>query len=160
MNNIMDRRDFIRVVSTTGSGLVLGLYLPYTNKLNAKTKAATIFEPNVWIKVHPDNSVLIMVGKSEMGQGVLTSLPMIIAEEMDLDWSTVKVQQAPADKDKYGSQMTGGSRSIASSWKKLRKAGATAREMMISAAAKEWGVPAGDCMTKASYVIHLSLIHI
>ena len=154
MNNIMDRRDFLRVVSTTGSGLVLGLYLPYTNKLNGKTKAATIFEPNVWIKVHPDNSVLIMVGKSEMGQGVLTSLPMIIAEEMDLDWSTVKVQQAPADKDKYGSQMTGGSRSIASSWKKLRKAGATAREMMISAAAKEWGVPAGDCMTKASYVIH------
>ena len=91
MNNIMDRRDFIRVVSTTGSGLVLGLYLPYTNKLNGKTKAATIFEPNVWIKVHPDNSVLIMVGKSEMGQGVLTSLPMIIAEEMDLDLSLIHI---------------------------------------------------------------------
>ena len=85
----MDRRDFIKVVSTAGSGFVLGFYIPYTNKLNGKTVASTIFEPNAWIKIKSDNMVQIMVGKSEMGQGVLTSLPMIIAEEMDLDWSKV-----------------------------------------------------------------------
>ena len=98
----MDRRDFIKVVSTAGSGLVLGFYLPYTNKLNGKPSVATLFEPNAWIKVQSDNIVQIMVGKSEMGQGVLTSLPMNIAEEMDLDWSKVVVAKAPANRKKYG----------------------------------------------------------
>jgi len=150
----MDRRDFIKVVSTAGSGLVLGFYLPYTNKLNGKTSAATLFEPNAWIKVQSDNIVQIMVGKSEMGQGVLTSLPMIIAEEMDLDWSKVVVEKAPANRKKYGWQMTGGSNSVSGGYNKLRQAGATAREMLVMAASEEWIVPISECKTNNGNVIH------
>ena len=150
----MDRRDFIKVVSTAGSGLVLGFYLPYTNKLNGKPSVATLFEPNAWIKVQSDNIVQIMVGKSEMGQGVLTSLPMIIAEEMDLDWSKVVVEKAPANRKKYDWQMTGGSNSVSGGYNKLRQAGATAREMLVMAASEEWSVPISECKTNNGNVIH------
>ena len=150
----MNRRDFIKVVSTAGSGFVLGFYNPYTNKLNGKTVAPTIFEPNAWVKIKSDNMVQIMVSKSEMGQGVLTSLPMIIAEEMDLDWSKVIIEKAPADQKKYGSQMTGGSNSVSSGWKKLREAGAVAREMLVMAASEEWSVPISECKTNNGNVIH------
>ena len=152
----MNRRNFIKVVSTAGSGFALGFYIPYTNKLNGKTVASTIFEPNAWIKIKSDNMVQIMVGKSEMGQGVLTSLPMIIAEEMDLDWSKVVVEKAPADKKKYGWQMTGGSNSVSSGWKKLREAGAIAREMLVMAAAQEWGILSSECKTHNGIVTHES----
>jgi isoquinoline 1-oxidoreductase beta subunit len=152
----MNRRDFIKVVSTAGSGFALGFYIPYTNKLNGKTVASTIFEPNAWIKIKSDNMVQIMVGKSEMGQGVLTSLPMIIAEEMDLDWSKVIVEKAPADQKKYGSQMTGGSNSVSSGWKKLREAGAVAREMLVMAATQEWGILSSECKTHNGIVTHES----
>ena len=152
----MNRRDFIKVVSTAGSGFALGFYIPYTNKLNGKTVASTIFEPNAWIKIKSDNMVQIMVAKSEMGQGVLTSLPMIIAEEMDLDWSKVVVEKAPADKKKYGWQMTGGSNSVSSGWQKLRQAGAIAREMLVMAAAQEWGILSSECKTHNGIVTHES----
>ena len=152
----MNRRDFIKVVSIAGSGFALGFYIPYTNKLNGKTAASTIFEPNAWIKIKSDNMVQIMVAKSEMGQGVLTSLPMIIAEEMDLDWSKVVVEKAPADKKKYGWQMTGGSNSVSSGWQKLREAGAIAREMLVMAAAQEWGILSSECKTHNGIVIHES----
>ena len=148
----MDRREFIKISSTAGSGLILGFYLP--NKLQGKSLESKIFQPNAWINVQPDNYVKIMVGKSEMGQGVITSLPMIIAEEMDLDWSKVIVEKAPADRSKYGSQMTGGSNSISSSFMKLRKAGATAREMLVTAASEYWGVPENECTTNSSKVFH------
>ena len=150
----MNRRDFIQVASTAGSGLILGLYLPSTNKLTGRSLPSTTFEPNAWIKVQPDNFVRIMVAKSEMGQGVVTSLPMIVADEMDLDWSKVIVEKAPADRSKYGWQMTGGSNSVSGGWKKLRKAGAAAREMLVSAAAKEWGVSTSECATKNGVVSH------
>jgi len=150
----MNRRDFIKVVSTAGTGLVLGFYIPYTNKLNGKTFIPTIFEPNAWIKIKSDNMVKIMVSKSEMGQGVLTSLPMIIAEEMDLDWSKIIIEKAPTDQKKYGSQMTGGSNSVSSGWKKLREAGAVAREMLVMAAAQEWGILFSECETHNGIVTH------
>ena len=148
----MNRREFIKVTSTAGPGLFLGFYLP--NKFAGENLKSRTFEPNAWINVQPDNYVKIMVGKSEMGQGVITSLPMIIAEEMDLDWSKVIVEKAPADRSKYGSQMTGGSNSISSSFMKLRKAGATAREMLVNAASEYWGVPENECTTNSSKVFH------
>ncbi len=154
MGVTVDRRDFIKVISTAGSGLVLGLYLPSTNKLIGKPVATTLFEPNVWITVQPDNLVKILVAKSEMGQGVLTSLPMIIAEEMDLDFSKVVIEKAPANKKKYGWQMTGGSNSVSGGYKKLRKAGATAREMLVMAASDEWGVSTSECKTQNGIVIN------
>lgn len=150
----MNRRDFIKVTSTAGSGLILGFYLPSTNKLTGEPLASAVFEPNAWIKVQPDNFVRIMVAKSEMGQGVVTSLPMIVAEEMDLDFSKVIVEKAPANRKKYGWQMTGGSNSVSGGWEKLRIAGATAREMLVSAAAQEWDVSPNECMTKNGVVSH------
>ena len=156
MGVTMNRRDFIKVVSTAGSGLVLGFYLPSTNKLSGKPLSSALFEPNAWIKVQPDNIIRIMVGKSEMGQGVLTSLPMIIAEEMDLDFSKVVVEKASANRKKHGWQMTGGSNSVSGGYKKLRQAGATAREMLVMAAAQEWGVSKSECKTKNGIVIHES----
>ena len=156
MGVTMNRRDFIKVVYTAGSGLVLGFYLPSTNKLSGKPLSSALFEPNAWIKVQPDNIIRIMVGKSEMGQGVLTSLPMIIAEEMDLDFSKVVVEKASANRKKYGWQMTGGSNSVSGGYKKLRQVGATAREMLVMAAAQEWGVSKSECKTKNGIVIHES----
>ena len=150
----MNRRDFIQVASTAGSGLILGFYLPSTNKLTGKPLASTTFEPNAWIKVQPDNFVRIMVAKSEMGQHIRTSIPMIIAEELEADWSHVKVVQAETHPDKYGSQSTGGSGSIRRSYMRLRKAGATAREMLIEAASIKWDVPAKECKAQMSKVIH------
>ena len=152
---VINRRDFLKVVSTTGAGLIIGFHLPFKNKLRAATLQAAIqFKPNAWITVHPDNMVTIAVAESEMGQGVWTSLPMIIAEEMELDWSKIQVIQAPVDKDRFGKQGTGGSASVRSSWEKLRKAGAVAKEMLLTAAAREWSVPRGDCYGENGFILN------
>ena len=112
------------------------------------------FIPNIWITIQPDDQIIITSGKSEMGQGVWTSLPMIIAEEMDLDWSKIIIEKAPTDQKKYGSQMTGGSNSVSSGWKKLREAGAVAREMLVMAATQEWDVSPNECKTHNGIVTH------
>jgi len=112
------------------------------------------FEPNVWIKISPDNKVIITLAKSEMGQHIRTSIPMIVAEELNADWSQVNVVQADTHPDKYGSQSTGGSGSIRRSYMRLRKAGATARDLLIQAASLKWEVPASECKAYMSEVIH------
>ena len=152
---IINRRDFIKIVSTAGTGLVIGFHLPFKNKLLAGNAVSDIaFNPNAWITVRPDNTVTISVAESEMGQGVWTSLPMIIAEEMELDWSKVQVIQAPVDKDRFGKQGTGGSTSIRSSWKKLREAGAVAKEMLLEAAAQKWSIPKGNCDADKGFILN------
>tara|TARA_B100000315_G_scaffold164314_1_gene152940 strand:+ start:2423 stop:4573 length:2151 start_codon:yes stop_codon:yes gene_type:complete len=152
---IINRRDFIKIVSTAGTGLVIGFHLPFKNKLLAGNAVSDIaFNPNAWITVRPDNTVTISVAESEMGQGVWTSLPMIIAEEMELDWSKVQVIQAPVDKDRFGKQGTGGSASIRSSWKKLREAGAVAKEMLLEAAAQKWSIPKGNCDADKGFILN------
>ena len=105
----------------------MGITLPYKERLVAAGIVEQTFEPNVWVSIHLDNTITIMAAKSEMGQDIRTSLPMIVAEELEADWSQVKVAQADAHPDKYGSQGTGGSGSIRRSFTRLRKAGATAR---------------------------------
>ena len=151
----ISRRDFIKVSSAAGAGLVIGFYLPAKNRLLAAgIESQKSFEPNVWIAINTDNSVTLTVGRSEMGQGVRTSLPMIIADEMDLDWSQVQVSQAPAHPDRYGSQSTGSSRSVRTLWTPLRKAGATAREMLLEAASRQWMVNKSECYTENGAVIH------
>lgn len=151
----LNRRDFIKVFSAAGTGLIIGLYLPGDRELSALTlEPVEGFVPNAWLKIDKAGMVTITVAKSEMGQGVRTSLPMIIAEELDADWTKIKVEQAPAHPDKYGSQGTGGSASIRRSWDTLRKAGATAREMLVSAAAEQWVVQKTLCKTENGVVIH------
>ena len=108
----VSRREFIKTVSATGTGLVIGFYLPSRNLLMASDTIEDSFIPNIWITIQPDDQIIITSGKSEMGQGVWTSLPMIIAEEMDADWSKVKIQQGIATKETAGRYGTGGSLSL------------------------------------------------
>ena len=153
-NSSVSRRDFIKTASAAGTGLVIGFYLPSRNPLEAaEAGLGKPFVPNAWITIQPDNQITIIAGKSEMGQGVWTSLPMIIAEEMDADWSKVKIEQGVATRETTGS-FTGGSTSVRNSWTKLRKAGATAREMLLTAAAREWKVSKSDCTVKNSTISH------
>ena len=147
----MDRRSFLKVSGLAGVGFVLAF------SLNGKTKAASSAghaELNAYIRILPDGSIFIFSKNPEIGQGVKTSMPMIIAEELDADWSDVSVEQSPINEKLFGRQNAGGSRSIASNWDTLRKAGAVARHMLIEAAASEWNVHANECTTEKSQVMH------
>jgi isoquinoline 1-oxidoreductase beta subunit len=156
MNTTLNRRDFMKVVSMAGTGLVLGFYLPTKEEELLAVEPAEIFSPNAFLSIDASGTVTITVAKSEMGQGVRTALPMIVADELDADWSNVKIDQAPAHQTKYGSQSTGGSASVRRSWDMLRKAGATAREMLLTAAAQQWNVDKSACSTDNGMVIHTS----
>lgn len=153
------RRQFIKFSAGAGTGLALAIYLGGCQSStssppgqNDQTKAGT-FSPNLFLRINPDNTVIITVPRQEMGQGVRTALPMIVAEELDADWSTVQVETAPAGQQ-YGNQETGGSTSVRTYWQPLRQAGAAARAMLIAAAAQNWGVDPGDCSTGSGVVIH------
>jgi isoquinoline 1-oxidoreductase beta subunit len=147
------RRSFLKLTGLAGGGLALAFYLEGGTQALA-AQAGREFAPNGFIHISADGSILIYSKNPEIGQGVKTAFPMIIAEELDADWEDVRVEQAPIDQAVYGRQSAGGSRSIPSSWDQLRQAGAVARAMLVSAAAQEWGVPAGECQTESSTVIH------
>jgi isoquinoline 1-oxidoreductase subunit beta len=146
---IPSRRDFLKIGSLAGGGLLLGVSFQCTSK--AQT---LMFAPNVYLSISPDNTVTIIAHRSEMGQGIRTSLPMIVADEMGADWSQVKVVQAEGDEAKYGNQNTDGSFSVRMFYEPMRKAGATARHLLINAAAREWGVDAATCTAEKSMVSH------
>ena len=155
MSSTLNRRSFLQVSAAAGGGLLVGTYLPsFTTVL-----AAESFEPNVWIKVNADDTVRIMLTMLEMGQGVMTSMPMLVAEELDFDWTRIKTEWAGAD-PRYGNpnfggqQLTAGSNSVRGMWKVLREAGATARMMLVTAAAQTWGVAENTCSTDKGEVIH------
>ena len=156
--SILNRRSFLQVSAAAGGGLLVGTYLhPWTD--GGTLEAAGSFEPNVWIKVNADDTVRIMLTMLEMGQGVMTSMPMLVAEELDFDWTKIKTEWAGAD-PKYGNpnfggqQLTAGSNSVRGMWKVLREAGATARVMLVKAAAQTWGVAENTCTTDKGEVIH------
>jgi CO/xanthine dehydrogenase Mo-binding subunit len=143
----VNRRDFVKVVSAAGAGLVLGV------KLDAQTTKNDQHPLGAFVDVGTDGFITVYVSKSDMGQGVRTSLPMIVAEEMDADWKKVRIRQADLDK-KYGRQGTGGSGSIRSMWTPLRQAGASARAMLVAAAAAKWGVDAKEIAVSNGVVSH------
>jgi isoquinoline 1-oxidoreductase subunit beta len=144
----LSRRDFLTAGVAAGAGLVIGFYLPH-----GSSPAKSTFAPNAYLKIAPDGKITIVVARSEMGQGVRTSLPMILAEELEADWKQITIKQAGAS-TLYGDQTTGGSASVRTTWDPMRKAGAAAREMLISAAALEWGVPRSGCKAENSAVVH------
>lgn len=151
------RRGFLK--SGTGAALTIGFALPLAaGRLEAATPA--VFAPNAWLRLTGDGTVTVMCGSAEMGQGVLTAIPMMLAEELDADWKKVRVMQAPVDQaynnPMFGMQATGGSTTVRAHWEPLRKAGAAAREMLVAAAAAQWKVPASECRTEAGQVIHAS----
>jgi isoquinoline 1-oxidoreductase beta subunit len=144
----LSRREFIAAGTAAGAGLVIGFYLPH-----GSNGGGDVFSPNAYLKITPDNRVTVVVARSEMGQGVRTSLPMILAEELEADWKQIQIEQAGAS-TLFGDQTTGGSASVRTTWDPMRKAGAAAREMLISAAALQWGVARTSCKAENGAVIH------
>ncbi|MBI3766658.1 MAG: xanthine dehydrogenase family protein molybdopterin-binding subunit [Ignavibacteriales bacterium] len=149
------RREFIKVISAGSAGLILGVYCS-PGKEQHENGESDPFAPNAFLSIDRQGNITITVARSEMGQGVRTSLSMIVAEELDADWTKVRVEQAPAHPDKYGGQNTGGSSSVRNSYMMLRKAGAAARAMLIAAAAQRWGVAPESCTTQNAAVYHTS----
>jgi len=155
-NRAGTRRDFLRISAVSAGGLVLGVRfagaaVETLTRADAGTAAA--FRPNAWVRVDAAGGVVLTVGKSEMGQGVRTSLPMIVAEQLEVDVDSVLLEQAVPGPD-YPGLGTAGSRSIRSLWLPLSKAGAAAREMLIAAAAARWGVEPGSCRAERGRVMH------
>jgi len=144
----LSRREFVAVGVAAGAGLVVGFYLPHGESSNKKS-----FSPNAYLRITPDNKITIVVARSEMGQGVRTALPMILAEELEADWKQIEIEQAGAS-TLYGDQTTGGSASVRTTWDPMRKAGAAAREMLISAAALTWGVGRATCTAQSGNIVH------
>ena len=149
-----NRRDFLKISYSAGMGLMIGVALPIKNRLMSENIINKSLEPNIWISIQSNNIINIITKNQEMGQHIRTSIPMIVAEELNADWSKVKVLQADTHPDKYGDQSTGGSGSIRGAYKDLRQAGATARELLIEAASIKWGVPKNECKAQMSKVIH------
>lgn len=147
---VPSRRDFLKISSLATGGFLLGINFQCSGP---KGEPIT-FAPNVYISLSSNNEVILVAHRSEMGTGIRTSLPMILADELGADWKKVKIIQAEGDEDKYGNQNTDGSFSVRMFFEPMRKAGATARQMLIHAAARKWEVDSSECTTENSQVIH------
>jgi isoquinoline 1-oxidoreductase beta subunit len=154
MKNV-SRREFLKQSAAIGGGLAVG-----AGPLGVfAQKAGEGVEINAWVLVRPDDGIVIRYARSEMGQGSMTSAPMLVAEELECDWKRVKIEYASANanvkrKRAWGDMASVGSRTIRNSQEYLRKAGATAREMLVAAAAKQWNVPASECTAQSSFITH------
>ncbi|KAA6458368.1 xanthine dehydrogenase family protein molybdopterin-binding subunit [Acidobacteria bacterium AB60] len=147
----LDRRSFLKLTALAGGSFALGLYrLPWAS---AQSPAAPV-NPLAFVRISPDGVITIAAKNPEMGQGVRTMLPMLIAEELDCDWKTVCVEQALLDERTYGPQFAGGSMSTPLNWEPLRRVGAAWRQMLLAAAAQSWNVPASACVTDCGKVLH------
>lgn len=159
MHPLMDRRGFIRRSAFVGSGLILGLYLRSAGRalgadiVNVSTPGADVFSPHALLRIASNGAVTIISKQPEMGQGVKTSLPMVIAEELDVGWQDVVIEQGDFD-PRYGGQSAGGSTSTPNNYDEFHRVGATARAMLIEAAAQTWNVPATECHAEAGTVRH------
>ena len=154
------RRDFLKTSAAIGGGLCIAAYVPElaARPLENTPADGTVFAPNAFVRVTPDDSVTVIVNHSEMGQGIYTSLAMLLNEELGADWSKIKVEAAPVDAaynhTVNGIQMTGGSTTTPSEWERFRKMGAMARLMLLDAAAQQWGVAASECRVEKGLVLH------
>ncbi|MDJ0808201.1 MAG: xanthine dehydrogenase family protein molybdopterin-binding subunit [Gammaproteobacteria bacterium] len=157
----MTRRDVLKLISATGMGLTLGVYLPVSSAaaMDSAMKANGSLEPNAFVRITPDNRVTVIIKHLEMGQGTFTGLATLVAEELDADWSQIVAEPAPADVKRYNNllwgpmQGTGGSTAIANAYEQMRKAGAAAKMMLVAAAAKQWAVDTGQI------AIHQGVVH-
>jgi len=154
----LGRRQLLRVGAALGGGLLVGFHWPALAARRAGGGTAEEFAPNAFVRIALDGAVTVIINKAEMGQGVCTSLSMLLAEELDADWQRVGFEFAPVDPvyahPGYGIQMTGGSTSTLGMSEPMRRAGATARALLVEAAARRWGVPASDCRTESGVVLH------
>jgi isoquinoline 1-oxidoreductase beta subunit len=151
----ISRRHFLKVSSLAGGGILFGFEM-LAGMTSETAATGAVFSPNAYLSIDANGLVTLVAPNPEIGQGVKTSLPMLVAEELDVDWQKVVVQQADFDVSKYGNQSAGGSGAIRGRWEPIRKAGATARHMLVAAAAQTWNVPVEECSTANGWVIHKS----
>lgn len=151
MNTALDRREFLKVTALAGGGLAIG---SWWEPLSAAGQLVEPFAPNAFIRITADGVITIVSKNPEIGQGIKTSLPMLVAEELDVPWSMVTIEQAASEPAKYGSQVAGGSTATPAHYDSMRQAGAAARQMLVAAAAATWGVPEADCTTGGGMVRH------
>src|SRR5882757_9261447 len=139
----LNRRSFLKITALASGGFTLGLYTAPWAEAQGPPKQAEL-KPTAFIKIAPDGIVTIKARGPEIGQGIKTMLPMLIAEELDVDWKDVRVEQADLDPARYGAQFAGGSFATPFNWEPLRRVGAAGRQMLVSAAAITWAVPASE----------------
>ena len=153
----LDRREFLKKNARGGAALVIGFYLPGKSAALAGPPSKSSLAINAWVQIAPDDSVTLLIDKSEMGQGISTALAMVVAEELDLDWKKVNTVFAPASPQYFnpifGMQGTGGSCSVRGSWEPLAKAGAAAREMLTATAARRWNIEPSACHAENGAVV-------
>ena len=152
----VNRRQFLQVSALAGGGVLLATSFEPLGRLDAlaATTPAADFAPNAYIRLTPDGFVTIIAKNPEIGQGVKTMLPMLIAEELDVDWDKVRIEQGDLDTTKYQGQSAGGSTATPNNWLPMRRVGAAGRAMLVAAAAQTWGVPEADCTTASGGVMH------
>jgi isoquinoline 1-oxidoreductase beta subunit len=151
----IDRRSFLQLSALAGGGLALNLYPARLAKAQGPGTPPDL-TPQAFIKIAPDGIVTIMARASETGQGMRNMLPMLIAEELDVDWKDVRVQQADLDEKKYGAQFSGGSANTPQGWEPMRRVGAAGRQLLMTAAAQTWGVPVAECTTQPGRVLQVA----
>ena len=150
----LDRRSFLKTSAAATGGLILGFYLPEHNQLQAQSAAGKL---NAYVRIGTDDSVTLYIHKAEMGQGTVTSLSMLLAEELECDWKKIRTEFPGVDPVAFGPmQGVFGSMSVRTSWEPLRKAGATAAEMLVQAAAQKWNVPKSQCRAENNSVVNLT----
>ncbi len=154
----LTRRQFLSSTTTLTAGLILGFYFPPSNRIAQAVESATHLKFNAWLKIGTDDTITVIVAHAEMGQGVYTALPMLVAEELEANWQQIRITNSPVSEEYknplVGLQITGGSTTIRSRWDGLRKAGAAAKEMLIEAAAQVWKVDPKECEANNSQIIH------
>ncbi len=150
----LSRRSFFRVSAIAGGGMLLAYYMEPVTKVFAQRSPQTPLLPTSFIKIAPDGIATIIAKNPEEGQGVKAMLPMLIAEELDIDWKDVRIEQGDIDAAKYGSQVAGGSTATPNNWIPMQQVGAGARQLLITAAAQTWNVPESECTTASGRVMH------
>src|ERR1700677_5415975 len=148
----MHRRSFLQLTALAGGGLALGLYRSPLAVAQDPEKSPEL-TPQAFIHIAPDGAVTIMARASESGQGMRNMLPMLIAEELDVDWKDVRVEQAELNEKIYGRQYSGGSSNTPTGWEPMRRVGAAGRQLLITAAAQTWGVSTEECTTQPGRVV-------